>query len=321
VAKNAFAAWFTAEEAIMGTAIKVELWDENEIHANQAIRAVMREMHRINDQYSPYRAESELSQVNRLAASEEVKISPELFELLQRSLEFSRLSDGAFDITFASVGYMYDYRKNVAPNEREITNALPAINFRNIVLDAAARTVRFTRPGVRIDLGGIAKGHAVDRGVDILRRYNIQQGLVSAGGDSRILGDRQGRPWMTGIRDPRQPSGSAVVLPLSNTAISTSGDYERYFIRDGVRIHHILSPKTGKPAHVSRSVTILGPDATTTDALSTTVFVLGADKGLQLVERMDGIDAIVIDANGRLHYSSGLQPPETAKPSAAKPPP
>jgi len=163
---------------------------------------------------------------------------------------------------------------------------------------------------VRIDLGGIAKGHAVDQGIEILRQCGIQSALLSAGGDSRILGDKRGQAWMTGIRHPRQKDKFIVAIPLSNTAISTSGDYERFFIEDGVRYHHILNPASGEPAQKSRSVTVLGPDATTTDALSTALFVMGPAQALSLVETLSGIDAIIIDAGGKIHYSRGLQPPE-----------
>ena len=165
------------------------------------------------------------------------------------------------------------------------------IDYRHLVLDEKARSIRFKKPGVRIDLGGIAKGHAVDNSIRILRACGIQKAMVSAGGDSRIIGDRNGRPWMTGIKDPRHKDQSIVVIPLSDTAISTSGDYERYFEQDGVRYHHILSPRT------------------TTDGLSTTFFVLGPEAGLTLVEKLPGIDAVIIDAQGRVHYSSGLMPP------------
>jgi thiamine biosynthesis lipoprotein len=165
---------------------------------------------------------------------------------------------------------------------------------------------------VRIDLGGIAKGYAVDRAIDITRDCGIERAMISAGGDSRIIGDRGGRPWMIGIRHPRDSSGIALRLPLSDSAISTSGDYERFFIADGKRVHHIIDPDTGRSAGASWSATVIGPDALTTDALSTTIFILGAADGLALIESLDGFDAIVIDSGGKVHYSSGFQVPEAA---------
>jgi thiamine biosynthesis lipoprotein len=304
-----YADWYKEERAIMGTSVVAEVWSTDADKAHRGIAAVMREMHRIDDLMSPFKADSELSLVNHEAADHPVKISRELFNLIDRSLYFSRISGGAFDITFSSVGYMYDYREGIAPTDAEIKKALPGINYRHLMLDRGASTIKFQREGTRIDLGGIAKGYAVDNCIAILSKMGFRQALVTAGGDSRILGDKHGKPWMTGIRDPRRKDASAVVIPLSNTAISTSGDYERYFIRDGVRYHHILNPKTGKSVRGTRSATVIGPDATTTDALSTTLFVLGWQKAMKLLETLPGIDAVIIDNKGKLHYSSGLEPP------------
>lgn len=303
------AEWHRDTRGIMGTNIQVELWDADAGHARMCINRVMDEMERINQAMSPYIETSELFRVNRQAADAPVKISAELFELIRKSIALSEQSNGAFDITFASVGYKYDYRARHKPSEEEIRSSLDRIDYHHLVLDETQHTIRFRKPGVRIDLGGIAKGHAVDNSIRILRECGINRAMVSAGGDSRIIGDRNGRPWMTGIKDPRHKDQSIVVIPLSDTAVSTSGDYERYFEQDGVRYHHILSPKTGKSVDSTRSVTVLGPDATTTDGLSTTFFVLGPEAGLALVEQLPSIDAVIIDANGRIHYSSGLMPP------------
>lgn len=309
LAPASHADWYKEERAIMGTSILAEVWSTDADKADAGIAAVMREMHRIDELMSPFREDSELSLVNREAADHPVKISRELFDLIERSLHFSRISGGAFDITFSSVGYMYDYREGIAPSDAEIKKALPGINYRHLILDRHAATIRFARKGMRIDLGGIAKGYAVDNCIAILSKMGFHQALVTAGGDSRILGDRNGKPWMTGIRDPRKKGESAVVIPLSDAAISTSGDYERYFMRDGVRYHHILNPKTGKSVRGTRSATVIGPDATTTDALSTTLFVLGWEKAMKLLETLPGIDAVIIDSSGKLHYSPGLEPP------------
>ncbi len=308
------AEWYKEERAIMGTSIVAEVWSNDADRARKGIEAVMQEMHRIDDLMSPFKADSELSRVNRDAADHPVKISRELFNLIERSLYFSRISHGAFDITFSSVGYMYDYRKGIAPTDQQIKEALPGINYRHLILDRDASTIKFMRKGTRIDLGGIAKGYAVDNCIAILAKMGFSEALVTAGGDSRILGDKNGKPWMTGIRDPRHKGKSAVVIPLSNTAISTSGDYERYFMRGGKRFHHILNPKTGKSVHDTHSASVIGPDATTTDALSTTLFVLGWQKAMKLVASLPGIDAVIIDSKGKMHYSAGLEPPHRATP-------
>jgi thiamine biosynthesis lipoprotein len=298
--------WHQRDEAIMGTAIHVELWAEDATLGEAAIDAVMAEMHRIDRAMSPFKPDSELSLINREAARRAVPVSEEMFSLIARSLEFSKLSGGAFDITFAGAGNLYDYRRGTAPTEAALQQACAAIGYQYLQLDPAARSVRFAREGMSIDLGGFAKGHAVDNGIAILRRMGIAHAIVSAGGDSHVLGDRRGRPWSIAVRDPRRADEVVAVLPLVDTAISTSGDYERYFERDGLRFHHVLDPKTGKSPESIRSVTILAEDGLTTEGLSKSVFVLGIEKGMRLIESQPGVDAIVVDAAGVLHYSSGL---------------
>jgi thiamine biosynthesis lipoprotein len=162
---------------------------------------------------------------------------------------------------------------------------------------------------MRIDLGGFAKGHAVDNAATILRHRRVRHAMVSAGGDSRVIGDRRGRPWTIGIRDPRRPGEMSALLPLQDVSISTSGDYERYFEADGQRFHHLIDPKTGRSPTGVHSVTILAEDGLTTEALSKTVFVMGVEKGLRLIESQRGVDAVIVDATGVLHYSSGLLAP------------
>jgi thiamine biosynthesis lipoprotein len=256
---------------------------------------------------SPYKPDSELSRINRDAAQKPVPISQEMYDLIAHSIEFSKLSGGAFDITFSSVGYLYDYREHIKPTDAQIAKALPGISYRHLKLDSKARTIHYDRVGVRIDLGGIAKGYAVDNCIAILKGLGITNAIVTAGGDSRLLGDKRGRPWNVGIRDPRRSGAVVAVLPLADTAISTSGDYERYFEEDGVRYHHIINPKTGKSATGVRSVTVIAPDGITTEGLTKSVFVKGPKEGMRLIESLKGVDAIIIDDTGHMLYSPGLR--------------
>jgi FAD:protein FMN transferase len=306
------AEWLDRTESIMGTRIYVELWHTDAVQGRAAIEAVMAEMHRIDQLMSHYKPESQLSAINARAAREPVTVDPELFELLRQSVRFSELTDGAFDITYASVGYLYDYRKHVRPTDAEIRKALPGVNFRNMVLDEKHHSVRFEKPGMRIDLGGIAKGHAVDRGIELLQKRGVQHAVVTAGGDTRIIGDRFGRPWVIGIRHPDDESKLVTRIPLVDTAMSTSGDYERYFDQDGVRYHHIIDPKSGRSASRVRSATILGPTAMETDGLSKTAFVLGPEKAIEIIERMPDFDAVLVGPDGRMYYTRGLAPPQSA---------
>src|SRR5690606_30202114 len=255
----AHAEWYSDSRAIMGTAISVELWADDKTTARDAIEAVMQEMVHIDRGMSPYIETSELALINREASQHAVTISAEMMYLLKTSLHYSELSDGVFDISFASVGYLYDYRRHIEPSSAQIKSQLDAVDYRSIVLDEKNSSVRFLKPGMRIDLGGIAKGYAVDRGAEILQARDIRHAIVTAGGDSRIIGDRRGRPWMVGIKHPREQGKEVVVLPLVDTALSTSGDYERYFMDGDRRVHHILNPRTGKSATGVRSVSVMAP--------------------------------------------------------------
>jgi thiamine biosynthesis lipoprotein len=298
--------WHSREEAIMGTAVRVELWSDDRAEARDAIDAVMAEMHRIDRAMSPFKPDSELSRINRDAAAMTMSVSDEMFRLVARAIEFSQLSGGAFDITYASVGHLYDYRAGIKPSDASIAASRACVGWRHLLLDPQKRTLRFGRDGVRIDLGGFAKGHAVDNAAAILRRHGIRNAIVSAGGDSRVIGDRRGRPWTIGVRDPRRAGEVVALLPLEDVAVSTSGDYERFFEADGVRFHHVIDPLTGRSPSSLHSVTIVADDGLTSEALSKSVFVLGLEKGMRLIESQPGVDAVVVDAEGVLHYSSGL---------------
>jgi len=305
------AAWFErVEDGIMGTRIAVELWTTDKPAADAAMDRVFDEMRRIDAAMSTYKPDSEVSLVNATAAREPVRITLELFDLLATAIEYSQLTEGAFDITYASVGFMYDFRARVRPSETAITEALPAVNYRFLELDRERRTVKFARPGVRIDLGGIAKGHAVDRGIEILKGLKIEHASVTAGGDTRIIGDRNGAPWIIGVRHPDDRNKVIARLPLDDTAISTSGDYERYFDENGVRYHHIIDPASGHSASKVRSATILAATATRTDGLSKTAFVLGAEKAIELYNRLGDVDAVIVTPEGKVLYTQGLEAPQ-----------
>lgn len=303
------AEWVQRTDAIMGTRIYVEVWTDDAAKGEQGIDAVMAEMRRIDELMSHYKPESQLSRINARAAQEPVEVDPELFDLIKLSTHYSEITEGAFDITYASVGHLYDYPHHVKPTEEQIKSALPAVNWRNMLLDPVHHTVRFEHAGMRIDLGGIGKGYAVDRGIAILQARGFQHALVTAGGDSRIIGDRMGRPWVIGIRNPDDKNKVVTRIPIINSAMSTSGDYERYFDEGGVRYHHIIDPRTGHSASKVRSATILGPTATQTDGMSKTAFVLGPEKALEIINRMPEYDAVFVTPDGRILYSNGLAPP------------
>ncbi|MBC7983987.1 MAG: FAD:protein FMN transferase [Candidatus Obscuribacterales bacterium] len=319
LATSAHAAWFSrVNDGIMGTRIVVELWSEDSVSATQSMDAVISEMQRIDRAMSTYKSDSDVSRVNLMAAKAPVKISDELFGLLKTSIEYSELTDGAFDITYASVGFMYDFHTRKKPSAAQIKAALPAVNYKHIALDEERRTVYFTHPNVRIDLGGIGKGHAVDCGIAILQQRGVVHALLTAGGDSRIIGDRFGKPWIIGIRHPDDKGRVIAKIPLEDTAISTSGDYERYFDENGQRYHHIIDPRSGRSASKVRSATILAPTATRTDGLSKMAFVLGAEAALKLYNRLPDVDAIIVTPDGKEHYTRGIEPLQLTKKKGAQ---
>lgn len=302
------AEWFGDVQQKMGTRIEIQLWHDDPAAARRLLAAGMAEFDRIEQAMSTYREDSEISAVNRQAADGPVPVSAELGQLVARSLDLSRQTDGAFDITFDSVGYHYDFRARRRPDAATIARDLPAIDYRHVRVGPDGRSIAFTRPGTRINLGGIAKGYACERVIDLLRAAGVHHALANAGGDTRFLGDRRGQPWVVGIRDPDDESRVVTRLALDEEAVSTSGDYERYFDEGGVRYHHILNPATGTSATGVRSVTVIGPDATLTDGLSTSVFIMGADAGLRLVESLPGYEAVVVDDRHGVRFSRGLQP-------------
>jgi thiamine biosynthesis lipoprotein len=307
---SADADWVGDARPMMGTEVSVLFWHDDPVAGELLVEQVFDEAHRIDQLMSTYIEESRISDINRRAANEPVPAGGELFDLIRRSLDISVLTLGAFDVTYESVGQHYNFRDRQRPDAETVAEERELINWKFVELDQAGSTVSFSEQGVRINLGGIAKGYVVERGANILRANGVEHGIVTAGGDSRLVGDRRGQPWMVGIRDPREDGQVAISVPLEDEAISTSGDYERYFEEDGVRYHHILQPSTGAPASGVHSATVFGPDAVFTDALSTSVFVMGVDKGLRLIGSLPDYESIVIDADGQIYYSDGLQQPE-----------
>jgi len=307
LAAPAWAEWLSDEQEKMGTRVEVQLWAADRSEGLRLLERSMAEFDRIENLMSTYIPESEISRVNRLAYQEPQAISAELYSLIEIALRVSEMTDGAFDITYDSVGVLYDFRKRRKPSSMEIQDQLQSIGYRLVVLDEISRTVKFTDPGVRINLGGIAKGYAVEQVIKLLAKSGIEHALATAGGDTRLLGDRIGKPWIVGIRDPNKSNAVFTRLALQDEAISTSGDYERYFIEDGKRYHHILRPADGLPVEGVRSVTVIGTDGTYTDALSTSLFVMGPEKGLTLIESLPDYEAVII-TDEQLFYSAGLNP-------------
>ncbi len=294
------------ERALMGTQVIVKAVGADREQLESAVNAAFDEVSRLERMMSNFMPDSELSRINQQAGKAPARVSRELFDVIKGALHFSELTGGTFDISFASVGKLWNFRTGVLPDPAAVKAQLPFVNYRKIQLDENESSVFLPFSQMEIGLGGIGKGYAMDRAMAILAAHGIDNAIVMAGGDTLVKGKKGTELWRIGLRDPDKKDGILAVLPLEDQAISTSGDYERFFIKDGVRYHHILDPATGYPAMKCRSVTILAQDATTSDALTKAVFVLGPERGLALIEKLDGVKSIVIDRNGRMYLSSGL---------------
>ncbi len=306
MAQDAAADWFGDTRELMGATVSVRIWDDNAVQAERSVDAVFAEIDRIDKLMNSQIETSEVAMINREATTHPVVVNPEVFDLMLRALDISRLTRGAFDITFGSV---------TKPSGEDLKQAGAVSTKRDygsrgylqVATNTRNRTVQFQQPGTRISLGGIFGGYAVERGAEILIERGIEHAVVTVGGDTKLLGDHLGESWKIGISDPQSNEDDVASLLIDDQAVSTSGDYVRYFSEDGERVHRIIEPATGLPATGVRSATVVGPDAVITDALSTSVFIMGVSDGINLLKTLPDYEGIVIDAEGNLHYSEGLE--------------
>lgn len=283
-----------------------------EAATQEAFRAAVAEMRRLENVLSEWRDDTEIGRVN-LHSGEWVPIGRELTDVLEKSLWAGKISEGTFDITFQVMSGVWKFGTNQEPNPKLPDAKLIArlkrnIDYRKVELDVPGSRVRLPK-GFQLGLGGIAKGYIVDRAADVLKRAGLSAFLVQAGGDLYGAGKKpDGTHWVSGIQDPRGPTGDFfAMIELEDHAFSTAGDYARSFVVNGRRYHHILDPRTGYPATASRSVTVWAKDAFTADAVDDAVFILGPEKGLPLVESLDGVGAVVVDSESRVHVSERLK--------------
>ncbi|MGE3509783.1 MAG: FAD:protein FMN transferase [Vicinamibacterales bacterium] len=293
----------------MGSQLKLRVFAADPREAQSAFDAVFAEFERLEALLSIWRAESDVVRINAAAGIQPVTVSADTIEVLQAARQISEWTDGAFDITFGALADVWKFdhdQDNQVPTQAELEARRPLVNFRAVRVDAARRTVFLERRGARIHLGGIGKGYAIERSARLLRERGFRDFLIQSGGDLYVGGMPEGRPWRLGIADPRQPSSTFGSLDLSDGTFSTSGDYERSFIKGGVRYHHLIDPSTGEPARGCRSVTILTNRPVLADGLSTGVFIMGPGRGMALVERLPDVEAVIVTAGNQVLVSSGL---------------
>jgi len=295
----------------MGSELTVGIWTADDPGARQALGRVFAEFDRLEAALSVWREQSDVQRLNAAAGGAAVAIGPDLVNVLEAADEASRETGGAFDVTFGALADVWKFdhdQDNRVPAADEISARLPLVDYRAVVVDRAAGTARITRKGVRVHLGGIGKGYAVDRAAAMLRASGFDHFILQSGGDLYAAGRRGDRPWRVGLNDPRGVGGeSFAVIELRDETFSTSGDYERFFIENGVRYHHLLDPHTGQPARGCRSVTIVAASALAADWLSTGVFIMGPEDGMALVERLPGVEAVIVTAGNEVRVSTGLR--------------
>jgi len=275
-----------------------------------AVKDAFAEFRRINDLTNQYDDNSQIAKVNRAAGNAKIQVDPDLIAMLKQARSRSEQFEGALDVTVGALTELWGvgHKGEFVPSRQEIMAVLPLVDYRQLEIDDQTNTVYLPKAGMRIDLGAVAKSYANRKAIDALRARGIKSALVNAGGEVRVIGKRpDGQPWRIGVQDPRNPEGIAAKITLSDwDVLETSGDYQRFFIKDNVRYAHIIDPRTGYQPQQVASVTVVTKAASQADVLSTAMFVLGVDKGQQLLKQYPGAEAIFITQDGKKVVTPGL---------------
>jgi thiamine biosynthesis lipoprotein len=294
----------------MGSELNVGLWASDQRAAAAAAEAVAREFDRLEGLLSVWKDGSDVVRLNRAAGMQPVAVARETLDVLDAAREAGKWTGGKFDITFGALAdiWRFDHdQDNSVPDRSAIDARLPLVDYSAVRIDRAAATAFIAHRGMRVHLGGIGKGYAIDRAVAMLREGGFTDFMIQAGGDLYVAGTNGGTPWSLGIADPRQPDRVFARVELTNATLSTSGDYERSFVKDGVRYHHLLDPDRGEPARGCRSVTIVADRAILADVLSTGAFIMGPADGMALIEKLPGVEGVIVSATNEVLISSGLR--------------
>ncbi len=299
---------------LMGTLVEVTIMDGGSREADgldSAVEAAYQEIKRLEKLFSSYLPLSDVSRISAHAGKGPVVVSPEVAAITDEAIRMAGLTHGAFDPTIGALGGVWSFSGEIkkVPEEEEVARLLALVDYRAVTVDTGASTVELKKPGMAFNLGGIAKGYIVGRAVEVLKAHGVERAIIKAGGDMFAFNatGTEPSPFIIGIQDPRDPNRLLGEVHFNEGAVATSGDYERFFIKDGVRYHHILDPATGYPAKKSRSVTIAAENPTLADALSTSVFVMGPVSGMELIESLEGVEGLIVDSDGRVLKSSGFE--------------
>ncbi|MEZ4978307.1 MAG: FAD:protein FMN transferase [Chitinophagales bacterium] len=301
---------YSKDTILMGSAFNFTAIHAEKEGAQQAVFAGIQEVYRIECFLSSWKDSSETSAINRNAGKQAVKVSLELYDLLLRSKKISALSNGYFDVSFASINKLWQFnqQEQLAPDSALVKQSIQKINYKNIVLDSVSSSVFLLEEGMKIGFGAIGKGYAADRAKELMKNLGAESGVVNAGGDVLAWGTKlDGSLWTIGIADPAHKNEILSTIEIDNFAIVTSGDYERYLTIKEERYGHIINPKTGYPVKGVLSVTVLAPTAELADALATTIFILGEEEGIALANHLKGVECILINAENKFFFSEGIQ--------------
>jgi FAD:protein FMN transferase len=293
----------------MGTLVSITAVGRSHTDANEAINAGFQEVKRLEQLLSTWIPESELSRVNAASGQRAVVVSPETMMVVRRSLQVAEMTDGAFNIAIGPAVDAWGVSAEPRlPSATDLDAVKPLVDLRAVHADVWERTIYLEKPGMRIDVGGIGKGFAADQAVMAMKKAGAVAGVVALSGDIKTFGQLpDGKKFSVGIQHPRKEGAVLAEIDLQDEAISTAGDYERFFEKDGIRYHHILDPNTLQPARGCQSVSVIAKEGVWADGLDTGIFVLGADRGMELVEQLDDVEAIIVDQTGQIHISSGLR--------------
>jgi len=299
----------TRAQMQMGTLVKITAVARSEAVAQAAATAGFAEIRRLEELLSTWIPTSELSRVNASAGAMPVHVSPETLTVVQRAVQAAEMTDGGFNIAIGPAVDAWRVTEGQRiPTESELDALRPLVDLMAVHADVQEQTIYLEKRGMRIDVGGIGKGYAADQAVDALRRAGAVAGVVALSGDIKTFGRLPGgKMFPVGIQHPRKDGSVLAWIDLQDEAISTAGDYERFFEREGVRYHHILDPRTLQPARRCQSVTVIAREGVWADGLDTGIFVMGPERGMELVERLPDVEAIIVDQDGRLLVSSGLK--------------
>lgn len=294
----------------MGTLVSITVFGKGKDTAEKAIDLAFNRIAEIENSMSNYKEDSELSMINRKASAEFVPLTQDTFIVIKKAIEFSRLSGGTFDITCGPLCKLWKDagKSGRLPANEELEKILNVVGYNKINLDAEKQELSLQQPGMELDVGGIAKGYAVDEAIKVLKEHGIESALVDAGGDLYAMGTKPGgEPWRVGIQDPNHPDNTETFLgklKIKDCAVATSGDYQRFVVIDGKKYSHIVNPLTGRPVENVPSVTVIANDAITADALATALSVMGAKGGIELVQSIPGVEALITSlSNNQLQYA------------------